>query len=155
MSIGIHNQIFNCYYQTVENKSVANWFIEKYLDWQRENKELNSMAEFSRYLGVGDKALNTWVNGRNNPSYKKALQVCKKLNDYSLLKILGYQQPDYSPASLDSLPEELRNNLERALGEIRETFKSNDIESDSSEAETLSVEILKKHGFIFNSNLKE
>lgn len=154
MSIPINNLIQYCYHLNVENNLVTNWFITKYLDWQRSNQALNSMAEFARYLEVGDKALNTWVNGRNNPSYRKAVQISQKLNDFTLLDLLGYPRPAIhsESISLESLSDELRSRLKSALLEIRETVNEKSLDPESSEAKTISEEVLKKHGFIVKTN---
>jgi len=151
MSIDIHNSIENCYHQLMNDRQVTDWFVTKYLDWQKENRSINSMAEFARYLDVGDKALNTWVNGRNNPSYRKAIQIAKKLDDYSLLDILGYPRPVSSEIPFDSLPSELRERLRAALGEIEETLKTRAIQPDSPEGSAISESVLKKFGFTVSS----
>ena len=153
MSIPINKETGNCYYLVMDEKTVPNWFITKYLNWQRDNQEINSMAEFARFLGVGDKALNTWFNGRNNPSYHKALQVCDRLNDYSLLDLLGYKRPESVEEQFDVLSYEIKSSFSHAIREILETFKEEDMISDNIAAESLAKSILKKHGFNFNSNL--
>lgn len=150
MSIGIHNLIENCYHEPMEETASA-WFITKYLDWQKENQTLNSMAEFSRFLGVGDKAMNTWVNGRNNPSYKTAIKICSRLNDYTLLDLLGYPRPESESIPLASLPPELRERLRSALLEIEATLKERSIQPDSPAGAVISASVLQKFGFIINS----
>ncbi len=156
MSIPINNLINYCYYQIVDDQTVSNWLINKYLDWQRKNQEVSSMAEFARFLGVGDKALNTWVNGRNNPSYKKALLICKTLDDYSLLDLLGYPRPALESriSSFRFLPSDLQERFISALDEIEETLKTRSIQPDSEEGREISSSVLKKFGVRFNSNSK-
>lgn len=156
MSIPINNLIKYCYDERVENKTVSNWFITKYLDWQRENQELNSMAEFARFLGVGDKALNTWMNGRNNPSYKKALIICERLDDFSLIDLLGYPRPasGVSDVPIDSLPPQLQEKLSAALEEIEQTLKTRSIQPDTPEGLEISLSVLQKFGFSVNINSK-
>ncbi len=148
MSIDINRLAGNCYDVDMSKSSSASaWLIGKYLDWQRDTGALASMAEFARYLEVGDKALNTWINGRNNPSYKKAVQICKKLGDFSLLEVLGYAQE----ISLSSLPPELQALLRSALLEIEQALKRAGAQADSMEALEISKTILKKHGFSIDS----
>lgn len=152
MSIPINKINENCYYLLMDNNVIPEWFINKYLDWQRDNKEINSMAEFARFLGVGEKALNTWFNGRNNPSFQKALQVCDRLNDYSLLELLGYKRPESVEEQVKSLSYEIKSTFELAVREILVTFNEREITSDINVAESIAEEILKKYGFKFNSN---
>lgn len=139
----------------MENNPVSAWFVNKYLDWQKANETLSSMAEFARYLGVGDKALNTWVNGRNNPSFKKAIQICEKLNDFSLLEMLGYSMPESDKSPLDSLPPEIRGKLISALDELEVTLRTRSIQPDSAEGVEISISVLKKHGFNINAIIPE
>ncbi len=134
---------------------LSDWFEKKYLEWQMQ-KGRASLTKFSKFLGISKGYLSQILNGETKTiGMKSALQISEKLNDSSLLDILGYSVPDFSPAGLETLPEELRNNLSRAIGEIREIFKTRAIDSSSPEGELLSAEILKKYGFIYNSNLKE
>jgi len=138
----------NRYYLDVrKNSSVSAWLLDKYLEWQRKNGKIASLAEFARYLNVGDKALNTWINGRNNPSYKKAIQICEVLGDYSLLDILGYRKE----LPISSLPPELQSLLHEAVLEIEQALKEAGVQATSEEALKISMEILKKHGLSIES----
>ncbi|MAT45334.1 MAG: hypothetical protein CL609_23645 [Anaerolineaceae bacterium] len=135
----------------MENNPVSAWFVNKYLDWQKANETLSSMAEFARYLGVGDKALNTWVNGRNNPSYKKAVQICEKLNDFSLLEMLGYSIPESERSPLDSLPPDFRLRLEAASAEVERVLEERGLTGESPEAESIVIEIFEHFGFKYTN----
>jgi len=149
MSIGINYIRQNCYYVDMgdrRNNDSTSWLMTKYLDWQRDRGALASMAEFARYLDVGDKALNTWINGRNNPSYENALKICQKTNDFSLLDILGYSHPDSSPVQFSSLPPEFVKLLEEIDLEIAKTFRERGITEYSTEAESIAREIMEKYG---------
>jgi len=149
MSIGINIIPQNCYYVAVgETTSTSTWLMNKYLDWQKERGALTPLAEFARFLEVGDKALSTWLNGRNNPSYKTAVKICKKLGDYSLLEILGYSPPvlDPKPLPFSSLPPEFIKLLEEIDLEIAKTFRERGITEYSAEAESIAREIMEKYG---------
>ena len=155
MSIGIHIIPRNCYYVDVNAPtSTSTWIMSKFLDWQRDRGSLASLAEFARYLEVGDKSLNTWIKGRNNPTYKTAVKICKKLNDFSLLGILGYSQPDgvFIPASL---PSELQERLRLALGEISTTIKAKSLDPESDEALKLTSSILERYGLATISSIRK
>jgi len=144
MSIGINNISQNCYYVDVSEKpNSSSWLMSKYLDWQRDMGVLASMAEFARFLDVGEKALNTWINGRNNPSYKTVLKICKKLGDYTLLELLGYQRQSIP---FDFLPPEFLARLQSIDSEIKNTLRERAITEYSSEAEEVALEILEKYG---------
>lgn len=134
---------------------ISEWFEKKYLEWQLENGRA-SLDEFAKLLRISRGYLSQILNGdKETIGLKSALMISNILQDDSLLDILGYPRPDYSPVGLDSLPEEMRNNLVRAIGEIRETFKNSSVDPSSPEGERISVEILKRYGFIFNTNLNE
>lgn len=108
---------------------------------------LASMAEFARYLNVSEKALNHWAVGRNKPSYANAVKICVKLNDYSLLDLLGYQPDSVDEVSIDFLPPEIRDRLRLALLDLAKAFRTRSIQPDSPAAAELSISTLKKYGF--------
>lgn len=137
----------NCYYQLVENGPVAKFFEKHYLKWQLEFGR-GSVEEFAKRLNISQGYLSQLLNGtRKGVGYKTALRISEKLNDYTLLDILGYKRPDTESIPLSSLPPELRERLRVALLEIEQTFKTRSIQPDSPEGLEISVSVLKKHGF--------
>lgn len=144
-------------YKTDKNMNMqsdlSKWFEKKYLEWQLEFG-ISNISGFAKFLGVSQSYLSQLINGtRKSLSMKTAQSICEKLNDWTLYDILGYRK-DFSSTSipLESLSGDLRYRLTSALHEIRETVNENSLDPESPEAKTISEEVLKKHGFIVNSN---
>lgn len=129
----------------VSKNPVKTWFMNRYLDWQRDNGRAPLKA-FARFLRVSDKSLNHWMGGRNRPSYSMAVKICTQLNDYSLLDLLEFELSDVE-ASIDFLPSDMRERLRLALLEIGETLITRSIQPESTEAAEISTSVLKKYGF--------
>lgn len=122
--------------------------------YQYEIGERVSLDQFADYLGISQGYLSQLMNGaRKGMGRNTALVICQKLNDYSLLDILGYArpQPDEMPVPFSALPPELQSLLRSALLEIDQALKSAGAQADSAEALRISTEILKKHGLAVES----
>lgn len=63
-------------------KDIKIWLLEKWHAWEVQSREKRSEAQFAQYLGVDKKALNHWMNGRNQPSFQSAQ---KHLSNKTLL----------------------------------------------------------------------
>lgn len=133
--------------------NMSKWFEKKYLEWQLEFG-ISNLSSFAKHIGVSQSYISQLINGtRKSLSMKTAQSICEKLNDWTLYDILGYRR-DFSSTSipLESLSDDLRSRLILALHEIRKTVNERSLDPESPEAKTISEEVLKKHGFIVNSN---
>lgn len=80
---------------------LSKWLESKYLEWQMEHGRL-SLARWAKFLGVDNTYLNQMMNGkREGTTMQTAYQIGERLNDFSILEILGYPVPD---APLVDLP---------------------------------------------------
>jgi len=74
-------------------ESLENWLQRKYLEWQRDNG-LGSIKAFAKFLGLSYTTLLTIFNGdRDTTSMSTAYQIGERLNDFSILELLGYPAP--------------------------------------------------------------
>jgi len=127
-------------------ESVGKWLEQKFLEWQVQQGKRSSLDEFAEYLGYTRAYISMILNGsRKNLSMESANQLGKRLNDYSILDILGYARPF---SSLDFLPPELRSDFESAWLEISNEVKTRNIDAGSEEAERIAINILERHGWI-------
>lgn len=83
------------------NSALKEWLNNAYLNWQLING-ISSQAKFAQFLGIGYTYLNNLMNGRQGSvTMQTAYQIGERLNDFSILGILGYPVPD---APLVGLP---------------------------------------------------
>lgn len=83
-----------------------NWLMEKFKEWERTQPNGRSnYSNFARFLGISVNVYSQWRIGNNLPSYKNAVAIAEKLNDYSIMDILGYERPDVGGSvSLEAFP---------------------------------------------------
>lgn len=135
---------------------LSKWMEKKYLEWQLKNGKA-SILEFSEFLSMSQSYVSQIMNSsRETIGMKTAVKIAEKLQDNSILDILGYSKlpsdPNKSP--LNSLPPLLQERLLSALDEIERTLKTRSIQPDSKEGLEISISVLKKFGFSINSNSK-
>ncbi len=137
---------------------LSEWFEKALIRYQFEIGERVSLDQFADYLGISQGYLSQLMNGaRKGMGRATAIVICQKLNDYSLLDILGYArpQPEEIPVPFSSLPPELQSLLRAALLEIDQALKAAGAQASSAEALRISTEILKKHGLTIESAVIE
>lgn len=123
--------------------TLKEWLESRYLSWQQENGRI-SIRKWSKVLGISYSLLNNMMTGNNTgTTMQTAYQIGERLNDFSILELLGYPVPD---APLTDLPEEERNaildwleSVKRALDKVpanERMEKLNAILAELPEAET-------------------
>lgn len=87
-------------------ETLQEWLENKYLKWQQENGRI-SIRKWCDELGIGYSLMNNLISGTNtSTSMQTAYQIGERLNDFSILELLGYPVPD---APLVGLAEDERN----------------------------------------------
>ena len=136
-----------------KSKEVKEWFTNKYLDWEKACGRPKSVTEFSLYLGLKQASGSAYINGTRIPSYKTTLQICEKLNDYSLLDILDFQITESLIKSIivkeddDRTPPDIQYRLNQAKMETNRILKERGITGDMPEAEQITLETYERFGF--------
>jgi len=133
---------------------LSEWFEKAFIRYQYEIGERASLDKFAALLGISRGYLSQLMNGdKKGMGRNTAIVICQKLNDFSLLDILGYArpQPEEIPIPFSSLPPELQSLLRSALLEIEQTLRTRSIQPDSPEGLEISISVMKKYGFNFNS----
>lgn len=105
-------------------ETLKQWLEYQYLKWQQENGRI-SVRKWSKILGVNYSYLNNLITGDNpSTSMQTAYQIGERLNDFSILEVLGYPVPD---APLVDLPDEERSaildwleSVKKALDDVPE-----------------------------------
>jgi len=134
------------------NKTSA-WLNQKFLQWQSAEGQRKTIGDFSQFLGVGEAALGHWMNGRRDPAFKNASQIANKLNDNTILALLGFDQPELD--FLSSFPGEVRDRLLAAKGDLNLYLIASGLSPDSPDAERMIREILGKYDITVKSKTIE
>ncbi len=133
---------------------LSEWFEKAYIRYQYETGERASLDVFANFLGISRGYLSQLMNGdKKSVGRNTAIVICQKMNDFTLLDLLGYARPQPSelPIPISSLPPELQDLLRAATVEIEQALKNAGAQADSKEALKISISILKKHGFSIDS----
>lgn len=83
-SVYVYNRFMN----------IREFLLEHYLDWQRREGEYKSLKEFADYLGISDKLLNHYMNGRREPGADSVGLMYQALGDERIFEITGFEKPD-------------------------------------------------------------
>jgi len=74
--------------------NLKDWLDSRYLKWQQENGRI-SIRKWSKVLGISYSLLNNMMAGNNTgTTMQTAYQIGERLNDFSILELLGYPVPD-------------------------------------------------------------
>lgn len=131
---------------------LSDWFERAYIHYQVSNGR-SSLDRFAEHIGISRGYLSQLMNGtRTTVSKNTAAAISERLDDYSLMDILGYSRPEPKPLPFSSLPPDLVKLLEEIDREIGQALMDRGITSYTPEAERIAREILEKHGAKFNSN---
>lgn len=135
---------------------LQNWFENKYLKWQLENGRA-TIEDFAKYVGISKSYATLILNGqRKNVSMPTAIQIAQKLNDYTILDILGYARPsefdylsDEKLAPIANLilqfPEEVRPQIRTAIAKVLATMiEANEIPSEEETLKLMAEKILSE-----------
>jgi DNA-binding XRE family transcriptional regulator len=120
------------------------WFNEKFLWYQSQQpKKRATIEEFANFIEIPDASLGHYMNGRRIPSFEVCMKIAKKLGDYSLLPISGFDLPG-EVITFDSLPPETQSMFMQAIGEINSLLKSKNV-SNEDEAFKIASEVFASH----------
>lgn len=114
-----------------------------------EQESHQTLDSFAKHLGIERPLLSHYLNGRNKPSYKYAVQIARKLKDDYILTILGFKK-----VGMDQLPEDFRLRLEDATNEVNSTLGARGLTGEMPEAEKITIEIFEKWGFKYTEKKK-
>lgn len=128
-------------------KDSAKWFTAKLIELQAIRKERMSVTDFAEILGKSQATISTWLNGTRKPNYQNAVDIATKLQDPSILSVLGYRPP----SGHSSLPEDFRRRLDAAEEEANRILEERGLTGEMPEAETIVISIFEKWGFKYVS----
>jgi transcriptional regulator with XRE-family HTH domain len=132
------------------NKTMVEWFVTQFRQWESETGSHQTITSFGEYLGLSQPTISAYMRGTRTPSKETAKQIAERLNNFKILDILGYSRP--SSDSLAQLPPILRAKVEAALIEINSIYQARGIEINSAEAEAIADSVFSRIGLIKKSN---
>ncbi len=125
----------------------ARWFNRAFVRWQAADGSRKTIEDFAQHLGYKQPRVSHYLSGRYVPPYEVELNICRRLNDYEGMRILGYPVPiDHS-----AYPEDFRHRLEAAEEEVNKVFAERGLTGEMPEAERITIEIFEKWGFKYTS----
>lgn len=129
---------------------VARWLEKKYIQWINEQGEVKNQEEFANYLGIDRVTFNRHYNGTvKRMELSTALKYAKKLNDFEILDILGYERPSEDDL-LSGFPPDIREALSASLSEARSELVRRGMTEGSAEALSIINTAFAKHGLKIN-----
>lgn len=131
---------------------IRSWFFNKYLEWQKEIGEPRDQIEFAKYLGIAQPTLSNYVSGKRKPGKLACQQIYQATHDLTIYDVCGFARPteEWAPVPLSRLPARIRKRLDTAMTEINATYVSRSISPESPEAESIAIEVMRKHGFKYS-----
>lgn len=94
----------------MDNKS-AEWFLNKYLEWQKEQKKVMDQFEFANFLGFGQPTVSLWLSGKRTPGKSAADQIYMITKDPSIYDAIGLVRPN---STIDYELSDISSNLSDA-----------------------------------------
>jgi len=136
-------------------ETIAQWLMKKYIEWITQEGSVQSQKAFADYLGIDRVVFNRYINGkRKDINYRNAMQIARRVGDYEILDILGYERPSDDDL-LKDFPDELRESIVSALNDARSELVSKEITEGTSEAREIIITAFAKHGLSINVIEKE
>lgn len=125
---------------------LANWLEKKFLEWQLRQGKRISLDEFAGYLGFTRAYISMILNGsRKNLTMSAAYQIGERLNDFSILELLGYPVPD---APLVGFSDEERSVILGLLENVKTQLEA----VPAAEREAKLKEIVEAAGFVVSDS---
>ena len=133
------------------------WMTQKFLDWQKEEGERKTVTEFAKYLGVGQQTVSTWLQPKGSvPKSTASINKLAAIYGSEVYQVLGLETP--SSLSLADIPEELQADLEHALKEANQVYRSLNQHGQrlpEAQAKRILTDILAKYGFVETASSSE
>ena len=100
-------------------------FLElKFLEWQSQQGGRKTVAQFAKFLGVGQSTVSMWWNNDERvPEGENLRKIAEKLG-IEVYDVLGLPRPDADLLYLQSIWGELDPSQRRVLREQAEKYKT-------------------------------
>ena len=144
----------NCYINFVDGKKFGKLLEDHFLQWQVKNGR-STVQKFADFLGIGRPYLTMLMNGkRTSVSYPTALMISERLDDYTLLDLLGYARPTPKEITYDQLPPTYAIALKESMNEIN-TLVAAGLDPHTPQGEQTIIQTFEKHGITYQPPKKK
>lgn len=116
---------------TIHSVNFPRFLESKFLEWQNNQGERRTVAEFANWIGVKQSTLSMWWNSGVSPSGESVRLLSEKLG-LEVYDVLNIPRPNADLHYLQKHWDELSPEVQRALREQAEEF------STKNEAKRLS-----------------
>lgn len=99
------------------------FLTRKFLEWQLEQGESKSQAEFAGLLGVKRTSLTMWMNGDHLPENENVEKLANVLGP-EVYDLLGLPRPDPLLKSINSRWERIPPEKQQKLAELAEQYEN-------------------------------
>jgi transcriptional regulator with XRE-family HTH domain len=106
------------------DNELQGWLLRKFLQWQVDTGERNTLEQFSEYLNIGRSTLSKWMNGTSRPGSDTIGQVADKLGP-EIYDILGVPRPDPDLLYIIKRWPAMSDEQRRAIKEQAAQYESN------------------------------
>lgn len=99
--------------------SFTKLLLQKFLDWQKQEDERRTVAQFAGYIGLGHKTISHAMNGNRPPSLKTVEHLAKFFNDPQFYDAAEMDRPDpltkFIMRTFPKAPEEIQRRIAEEL----------------------------------------
>ncbi len=135
----------------VSSKETLREFLDrKFLDWQRDERERKTLAEFAEWLGISPNTLNNWLRRDRLPKGANIELLASKLGP-EIYDVLGLPRPDPNLKKViqgwGALPAKERRALANRVGQYagqRGDDELDEMGSSSSVVDRVLDDVLDK-----------
>ena len=106
------------------------FLTRKFLEWQLEQGESKSQAEFAGLLGVKRTSLTMWMNGDHLPENENVEKIANFLGP-EVYDLLGLPRPDPFLQSINSRWDRIPPDKQQKLAELAEQYEQEAIKNGS------------------------
>lgn len=125
------------------------WIEGKYVEWRGNTRA--TVKEYADWLGVSQPLLSQWMKkGGKVPKAKKQIDllIARYPDDQKLYELLDVDKPS---DPFVNLPPAFAKRARSAFVEIKAALEASGAALDSPEAEGITIRIMEKYGFKYQS----
>jgi len=105
---------------TMLEMKFSQYLTGKFLEWQSQQGERKTVAEFARWIGVKQSSVSMWWNNVNEPSGESVRLLANRFG-LEIYDILGLDRPNeslyYVQTNWEKLPDDMQSKIKEQVAE--------------------------------------